>query len=141
MTENKTIPTELSVQDYIDAIEHPQRKEDCLVILELIKKITEKEPTMWGHSIVGFGTYHYKYESGREGIMLTTGFSNRKQAITLYIMAGFKKHKELLSKIGKYKRGKACFYIKRLSDIDINILSLVILESVKAVNEKYTIID
>ncbi len=141
MSGNKTVPTELSVSEYLNSIEHPQRKQDCWDIHDLMKKITGKESKMWGHSIVGFGTYHYKYESGREGIMLTTGFSNRKQAITLYIMDGFKRHKELLEKIGPHKRGKSCFYIKKLSDIDIEVLSFVISESLKAVEKKYTIID
>lgn len=141
MSQNKTVPSELSVSDYLNAIENPQRKKDCETILELMRKISGKKPRMWGTSIIGFGTYQYKYESGREGIMLTTGFSNRKQAITLYIMDGFKRNKELLEKIGPHKTGKSCFYIKRLSDIDIDILSLVISESLKAVEKKYTIID
>ena len=141
MSQNKTVPNELSVSDYLNAIENPQRKQDCWAIHDLMKKVSGKEPKMWGASMVGFGTYHYKYESGREGIMLTTGFSNRKQAITLYIMDGFKRHKELLEKIGPHKTGKSCFYIKRLSDIDINMLSLVISESLKAVEKKYTIVD
>ncbi|MBO6523703.1 MAG: DUF1801 domain-containing protein [Balneolaceae bacterium] len=141
MSQNKTVPTGLSVSEYINAIEHPQRREDCWAVHDLMKKITSKEALMWGSSIVGFGTYKYKYESGREGIMITTGFSNRKQAITLYIMDAFKRHKELLEKIGPHKRGKSCFYIKRLSDIDIDILSLIISESLKAVEKKHTIID
>ena len=141
MSENKTIPTEKRVQDYLSAIDQPQRKNDCSQICDLMSSITGKEPKMWGSSIVGFGTYEYKYDSGREGIMLTTGFSNRKQAITLYIMNGFKRYDELMNKLGKYKTGKSCLYIKRLSDIDINILSDLISQSVKAVEEKYTIVD
>lgn len=141
MAENKTVPTGLNVDDYINAIEHPQRKEDCEAILDLMETLTGKTPKMWGTSIVGFEKYHYKYESGREGEMLCTGFSNRKQAITLYIMDGFKQHAELLEKIGKHKRGKSCFYIKRLSDIDINVLSTVILESLKAVEQKYIVLE
>ncbi|MCR9132541.1 MAG: DUF1801 domain-containing protein [bacterium] len=141
MAENKTVPTNLSVDAYIEAIEHPQRKEDCKTILKLMTEISGREPVMWGSSIVGFGKYHYKYESGREGDMLITGFSNRKQAINLYIMDGFKRHAELLEKIGKFKTGKSCFYIKKLSDIDIDVLSTVISESLKAVEEKYTILE
>lgn len=141
MSENKTVPTNKSVQDYLSAIDHDQRKEDCIRISELMGSITGKEATMWGASIVGFGTYEYTYDSGREGIMLTTGFSNRKQAITLYIMTGFKRYDELMDKLGKYKTGKSCLYIKRLSDIDINVLSDLISQSVKAVEEKYTIVD
>lgn len=141
MAGNKTVANDLSVQEYLDAIDHPQRKADCQTIHDLMKKITGKEPRMWGKTIVGFGTYHYKYDSGREGDMLTTGFSNRKQAITMYIMGGFDKHEELLSKIGPHKTGKSCFYIKRLSDMDIDMLSALILESLKAVESKYTISD
>lgn len=139
--QNKTVPTKLSVSDYLNEIENPQRREDCWAIHNLMKKVTGKEAQMWGSSIVGFGTYKYKYESGREGIMITTGFSNRQKAITLYIMDGFKKHKDLLEEIGPHKRGKSCFYIKRFSDIDYDILSLVISESLKAVEKKHTIID
>lgn len=141
MSKNKTVPTELSVVDYLNMIDHPQRKKDCWMIHDLMKKITGKEPKMWGKSIVGFGSYHYKYESGRKGDMLATGFSNRKQAITMYIMGGFKNHDELLKKIGPHKTGKSCFYIKRLSDMDIDVFSVLISESIKAVEKKYTITD
>lgn len=141
MAENKTIPTGLSVDDYINAIENPQRKEDCKTILELMKSLTGKVPKMWGTSMVGFGIYHYIYESGREGDMLCTGFSNRKQAITIYLMANFERKEELLGKVGKYKRGKSCFYIKKLADIDIEVLSALILESYNAVRKKNTVVE
>lgn len=141
MSQNKTVPNKLNVQDYLNAIENPKRKKDCWAIHDLMKTISGKEPRMWGTSMVGFGTYHYKYESGREGNMFTTGFSNRKQAITLYIMGGFKRHEELLAKVGPHKTGKSCFYIKRLSDMDIDVLSILISESIKAVEKKYTITD
>tara|TARA_R110000868_G_scaffold383578_7_gene650683 strand:+ start:35542 stop:35967 length:426 start_codon:yes stop_codon:yes gene_type:complete len=141
MSENKTKPTKLSVGDYLNAIDNPQRKEDCWAIHDLMKKITGKTPRMWGTSMVGFGSYHYKYESGREGDMFVTGFSNRKNAITMYIMGGFKKHGDLLEKVGPHKTGKSCFYIKRLSDMDIDVLSILISESIKAVEKKYTITD
>ncbi len=141
MSQNKTVPTGHSVSEYLNSIENPQRKKDCWAIHDLMKKITGKEAQMWGSSIVGFGTYKYRYESGREGIMITTGFSNRQKAITLYIMDGFSKHKDLLEKIGPHKKGKSCFYIKSLSEIDIDILSLVISESLKAVEKKHTIIN
>lgn len=141
MAQNKTVPTSLSVENYLAAIEHAERRKDCIAITELMKDITGKEPKMWGTSIVGFGTYHYTYESGREGTMLTTGFSNRKHAITLYIMDGFRRHAKHLEQIGPHKKGKSCFYIKRLSDINIDILALMIKESLKAVESKHTIID
>ena len=141
MSKNKTIATTLSVNDYLNTIDNPQRKEDCWAIHDLMKKVTGKEPRMWGTTIVGFGSYHYKYDSGREGDMLATGFSNRKQAITIYIMGGFKNHEELLSKVGPHKTGKSCFYIKKLSNMDIDVLSILISESIKAVVKKYTISD
>ena len=138
---NKTVPTQLKVQDYLNAIEDPQRKEDCMKIHDIMKKITGREPRMWGTSIVGFGTYHYKYESGREGNMLMTGFSNRKQAITLYILGGLKKRAEQLEKLGPHKNGKSCLYVKRLSDIDTDILTEMIQDDFDHVQEKYEIID
>ncbi len=138
---NKTVPTDLSVEEYLNAIDNPQRKEDCRKIHDLMKEITGREPKMWGKTMVGFGTYHYKYESGREGDMLMTGFSNRKQAITLYILGGLKNRAELLDKLGPYKTGKSCLYIKRLSDIDINVLTDMIREDFKHVEQKYEIID
>ena len=141
MAENKTIQTGLSVDNYIGAIEHPQRKADCSALLELMRTLTGKEPKMWGNSIVGFGTYHYKYDSGREGTMLTTGFSNRKQAITLYIISGFSKYHELLRELGPHKHGKSCLYIKRLSDINHSVLEEMICESLKIVEKKYTILN
>lgn len=137
MAQNKTAPTGASVGDYIERIDDPQRKKDCISILDLMKKITGEEPKMWGPSIVGFGSYHYKYESGREGDMILTGFSNRKQNITIYIMSGFKKYDDLLAKVGKFKTGKSCFYIKRLSDIDVEILKKMIKLSVEEVNNRY----
>ena len=137
MAQNKTVPTGASVAHYIHQIDNPQRKEDCITILELMKEATGEEPKMWGSSIVGFGSYHYKYESGREGDMILTGFSNRKQNITIYIMSGFKKYDDLLVKVGKFKTGKSCFYIKRLSDIDIEILKKMIKLSVEEVNNRY----
>jgi hypothetical protein len=94
-------------------------------------------PVMWGPSIVGFGSYHYKYESGREGDFFIAGFSPRKAALTIYIMAGFSRYDELMSKLGKYKTGKSCLYVKRLSDIDIDVLKSLVLASVAWVQEKY----
>jgi len=138
---NKTVPTDLSVKDYLNAIEDPQRKQDCIVIQDIMKEITGLEPKMWGTSIVGYGSYHYKYESGREGDMLITGFSNRKQAITLYVMSGFKKHDELLSKLGPFKSGKSCLYIKRLSDINLEILKEIIHLDFAHMKKKYKTAD
>lgn len=138
---NKTVPNNLSVEEYLQNIENTKRKADCETISAIMKKVTNREPKMWGTSIVGFGTYHYKYESGREGIMLITGFSNRKQAITLYIMGGFKRYDELLGKLGPFKNGKSCLYLKNLNEINLEILATIIELSVTFVEEKFKIID
>lgn len=121
----------------MNGIEDPGRKKDCEEILILMKEVTGEEPVMWGSSIVGFGSYHYKYDSGREGDMILTGFSNRKQNISIYIMPGLKKYDELLEKIGTFKAGKSCFYIKRLSDIDTDVLKELIRRSVLDVINRY----
>ncbi|MHA2209901.1 MAG: DUF1801 domain-containing protein [Candidatus Thorarchaeota archaeon] len=131
MSENKTKPTDASVEDFLEAVEHPQRREDGLALLEIMKEITEEEPTMWGPSIVGFGSYHYKYESGREGDMPITGFSPRKSSLTVYIMSGFEEYTDLLDKLGKHKIGKSCLYINKLADVDKGVLTAIIKKSIK----------
>lgn len=138
---NKTVPSDLSVTHYLESIADESRRRDCRQIHDLMKKVTGRTPRMWGTSMVGFGSYHYIYESGREGDMLATGFSNRKNAITLYIMGGFDRYEELMQQLGPHKTGKSCLYIKSLSDVDIDILSELISESLKAVKKKYTITD
>lgn len=137
MAENKTKPTDLEALDYLENIDNEQRKTDCLALNTLMKEITGEQPVMWGTSIVGYGSYHYKYESGREGDMPLIGFSNRKQNITIYIMTGFSRYEELLEKIGKFKIGKSCFYIKRLSDIDVEVLKEMIISSIEVIKNKY----
>lgn len=137
MSGNKTVPSTSSVTEFLDAVEDPQKKADAYVLLELMKKITGKRPVMWGPSIVGFGSYHYKYDSGREGDMLLAGFSPRKQNLTLYIMAGFDRYENLMKRLGKHSTGKSCLYIKRLSDIDIDVLSEIISASYEHYNKKY----
>lgn len=137
MSQNKTTKNDLSVVDFIDNIEDEKRKKDSLQVLELMKNLTGKEPKMWGGSIIGFGDYHYKYESGREGDFFRTGFSPRKQALTLYIISGFSRYEELLKKLGKHKIGKSCLYIKSLEDIDLEILKEMIMLSLKWMDEKY----
>jgi len=131
MAENKTKPTDASVEDFLSAVEHQQRREDGFELLELMKEVTNEDPVMWGPSIVGFGSYHYKYESGREGDMPKTGFSPRKQSLTVYIMSGFEKYTALLDKLGKHKLGKSCLYINKLADVDKNILREIIRKSIK----------
>ena len=130
MAELKTKPSDLSVEKFLTSVKDPARSEECRVVLNLMKKITRQEPKMWGDSIVGFGTYHYKYESGREGNWFVTGFSPRKQNLTLYIMPGLGGYEGALKKLGKHKSGKCCLYINRLSDIDLSVLTEVIKTSV-----------
>ena len=131
MAEAKTKPTRQSVESFIDKISDPQTRADCFTIAGLMKEATRSEPQMWGSSIVGFGTRHYKYASGREGDWPLIGFSPRKQNLTLYIMTGSDSHTELLAKLGKHSVGKGCLYIKRLSDVDLPTLKKLIRASVK----------
>ena len=137
MAENKTQPTKQSVTSFLNAVENEQRKKDGFEVLELMKEITGEEPVLWGPSLIGFGKYHYKYESGREGDFFRTGFSPRKTALTLYIMSGFSRYDDLMSKLGKYKTGKSCLYLKKLDDVDREVLRELIEESLKFMKEKY----
>ena len=137
MAENKTQPTKASVTEFINAIDDKEKRADARKVAAMMRKATGKRAKMWGPSIVGFGTYHYKYASGREGDFLVTGFSPRKQALTLYIMAGFSKYDGLMKKLGKYKTGKSCLYVKRLSDVDETVLQQLIDESVQHMRKNY----
>ena len=139
MAELKTKPTKLSVHAFLEQVDHPQKKEDAKTIYKLMKKITKTEGVMWGDSIIGFGNYHYKYKSGREGDWFLTGFSPRKQTLTVYIMTGFKEVDELLQKLGKYKTGKACLYINKLEDIQLDVLENIIENSVNYLKQKYPV--
>ncbi len=130
MAENKTQPTKTSATDYLHDIEDLQRKKDCQTIAAMMEEVTGEPPVMWGASIVGFGQYHYKYASGREGDFLIVGFSSRKQNIALYMMCGYEHQEALMTKLGKYKTGKSCLYIKRLDDIDMNVLKELITDAV-----------
>ncbi len=132
MNDMKTKPTKVKVEDFLNAVEHPTRKKDGFELLRIMKEITKKKAIMWGPSVVGFGTYHYKYKTGREGDMPLVGFSPRKQSLSVYIMPGFEEYKDLLGKLGKHKTGKACLYINKLADVDISILKMIIKKSVEA---------
>ena len=138
MTELKTKPTKKSVEQFLKKVENSTKREDSFKILELMKEITMEEPVMWGDSIVGFGSYRYKYASGREGDWPLVGFSPRKQNLTLYIMSGFDKYEELLENLGKYRIGKSCLYINKLKDVDTKILKELILESVEHMKKEDT---
>jgi hypothetical protein len=130
VTENKTKPTDDSVTQYLNQVENDRKRDDSFRILKMMGEVTGEEPVMWGSSIVGFGSYHYKYESGREGDMPLTGFAPRKQSLTLYIMDGFEEYDELLTKLGKHKTGKACLYITKLEDVDQEVLRELLEKSV-----------
>ena len=132
MAEAKTKPTKFSVDKFIKSQPDEQVRKDCAVISKLMSEATGEEPKMWGTSIVGFGSYHYKYATGREGDMPIVGFSPRKQNLTLYVlMYGFEEQADLLEKLGKHTTGKWCLYIKRLSDVDLPTLKKIIKMSVK----------
>ena len=138
---NKTKPDGLKVSDYIAQIENEDRRADCSNIIAMMKEISGWEPRIWGaklsSGIVGFGEYHYKYASGREGDSLRLGFSNRAQNISIYIMPGYQDFDDELSRLGKHKLGKACLYIKRLSDVDEEVLKEIIAKGLKILEEKY----
>lgn len=136
MSANKTIATTASVQAFLDAVENKTRRIDSYALLDLIQKITGHPPVLWGNSLVGFGSYHYTYDTGREGDMLLAGFSPRKQNIAIY-NTGFNRYPELMNRLGKFKTGKSCLYINKLSDIDIDVLSELIETAYQHMNNKY----
>ena len=129
MAENKTQKTGASVEEFLASVESKTRREDGFRVLELMQEVTGLEPEMWGPSIVGFGDYHYRYESGREGDFFLTGFSPRKQSLSLYIMAGFDGCDGLLSRLGKHRKGAACLYINKLADVDMDVLRELVRQS------------
>ena len=135
MAEPKTKPTGSSVEAFLNTITDDQKRQDAFAILDLMRQVTQTEPKMWGSSIVGFGSYHYKYASGREGDAPLTGFSPRKQALTLYILGGFEGYGELMKSLGKFKTGKACVYVKRLDDLHLPTLRTLVQQSVEHVRK------
>jgi hypothetical protein len=137
MAENKTKPTTASVTAFIKAIDDPQKRADARKVAAMMRRATGKRPRMWGSSIVGYGNYHYRYASGREGDFMLTGYSPRKQALTVYVLAGFSRFGPLMKKLGKYKTGKSCLYIKRLADVDEDVLEQLIKESVEYMRNNY----
>ena len=132
MRESKTKPTKVSVTAFLSALKDQTKRADAKALVKLIQRATGEKPKMWGPSIVGFGSYHYVYDSGREGDMPLAGFSPRKPAIVLYIMTGFKDCKPLLAKLGKYSTGKVCLYVKKLADVDQKVLEALVVRSVAA---------
>ena len=133
----KTQPTRASVTAFLAEIDDPEQRADARKVAAMMRRATGKRAKMWGASIVGYGSYHYRYASGREGDFMITGFSPRKQALTVYIMPGFSSFGKLMEKLGKYKTGKSCLYIKRLSDVNEDVLEKLIGESVRHMRKKY----
>ena len=131
MAEPKTKPTDASVEKFLNKIPDEVRREDCFAVARMMEEITGTKPKMWGDSIVGFGSYHYKYASGHSGDWPLAAFSPRKNDLTLYIMPGFEHYKDLMAQLGKYRNAKSCLYIKRLSDVHVPTLKKLIRESVK----------
>ncbi len=137
MAENKTKATALDVSAHIAALENEQQQADCTELVSLFRKATKHTPAMWGASIIGFGSYHYKYESGREGDMCATGFAARKNDLVVYLVASGANQNELLSRLGKHKLGKSCLYFKKLADIDTKVLEALIRDSLVALKAQY----
>lgn len=138
---NKTVETELSVAAYMAQIEKDDRRADCQAILDMMTRVSGHKPKVWGaklsSGIIGFGNYHYKYDSGREGVSMRTGFSSRVQNISVYIMPGYQGFDDELSRLGKYKTGVSCLNIKRLSDVDMDVLEMIIAKGLSIMNEVY----
>jgi len=137
MAEIKTKATEVSVDDFIGAIDNPQRREDAQKVRALFARLTGEPAKMWGPTIIGFGSYHYKYDSGHEGVMCRMGFSPRKAELVLYVLTGFAGQQALLARLGKHKTGKVCLYIKKLPDVDETVLEEIARRALSHMNEKY----
>ncbi len=143
MAESKTKPTQVSVDAFIEAVEPASKREDAKVLDALFRKVTGKEPQMWGPSIIGYGSYHYKYDSGREGDWMRSGFSPRKAKHSLYLMGGYcdditaKKREDALTRLGKHSTGASCLYVNKLADIDLEVLEEMITNDWEAMNRIY----
>ncbi len=147
MSENKTKPTALAVEEFIEAVEHDGKRADAKALDALFRRVTGEEPVMWGPSMIGYGTYHYKYDSGREGDFLRTGFSPRKAKHSIYLMGGYcdeltgTKNDALLAKLGKYSQGKSCLYINKLTDVDMAVLEDLVRLNFEAMNKVYPAVN
>jgi len=141
--ENKTKPTEVDPRDFVAAVESDKKRADAEVLLDFFERVTGLKPKMWGPSLIGYGRYHYKYESGREGDMLMTGFSPRKANLVFYIMPGYRSDEmqDKLSRLGKYKLGKSCLYVNKLADIDMDVLGEIVTDGVAYMRKNYETFD
>ncbi|MEM1045347.1 MAG: DUF1801 domain-containing protein [Pseudomonadota bacterium] len=133
----KTVPTDQPVDSFLATVTDAARRKDADSVCDMMRRVTGEEPVMWGGSIVGFGQYDYTYESGRSGSFLLTGFSPRKSALSIYIMPGFEPFADLMDKLGKHKTGRSCLYLKRLSDVDPEVLETLVRDSVTWMRERY----
>jgi len=136
MAELKTQPTDEKVATFLAGVEDEQKRSDSETLIQLMSEATGAPPVMWGKSIIGFGSYRYRYATGREGDWMELGFSPRKKALSLYIMSGANRYEEFLGKLGKYTTGKSCLYVKRLSDIDLEVLRAMLQQSVTDLRNK-----
>lgn len=134
---NKTRPTTMSVTAFINAVENETRRRDAKTLLAMMKKVTGEKAKMWGPSIIGFGEYHYKYESGREGDMLAVGFSPRKANMVLYVLGSLGADEPMLKKLGPYKHGKSCLYVNSLDKVDVTILEKIVAKSYKQTKKNW----
>jgi hypothetical protein len=137
MVELKTRPTDASVEEFLESVEHPTRKADGFKLLEIMKEVTQEKPVMWGTSIIGFGTFHYKYASGREIDWMKVGFSPRKRSFTLYLTPGLDEIDDLREELGKHRVGKGCLYINKLTDVDTDVLKQIIKKSIEVLETRY----
>ncbi|MFQ5742988.1 MAG: DUF1801 domain-containing protein [Acidobacteriota bacterium] len=137
MADLKTQRTDASVEDFLEKVTDDACRQDCLTLLRIMKQATGSEPKLWGTNIVGFGSYHYEYASGREGDWFLTGFAPRKQNLSIYIMPGFDRYRTLLAKLGKHKTGKSCLYVKGLADLDLTVLEELVCASVKQMKQTH----
>ena len=137
MAELKTKSTAVSVAEFLQTIEHPERRADGEAVCAMMARITGEEPRMWGPSIIGFGSYHYRYDSGHEGTMCRLGFSPRKAELVLYLLSGADGEAEQLARLGKHRTGKSCLYIKRLSDVDTGVLETLIGDALADMDRRY----
>lgn len=133
----KTMPTDVSAETYLSGIADPARAADCRTLARLMTRLTKQEPVMWGPTIVGFGSYHYRYESGHEGDACLLGFSSRGADIALYLAPGFAETADLLARLGKHRAGKGCLYVKRLSDVDMKVLEALLRASMRELRRRY----
>lgn len=137
MAENKTKATDASVQAFLESVADERRREDCFTLVELMQEVTGEPARMWGETMVGFDSYHYKYASGREGDALLLGFSPRKDSLALYGLIGFDGDAALLGQLGKHKTGKSCLYVKTLKDVDMNVLTDLMKRGARHTREMY----